>query len=73
MVINKPTSYSIADTAPAGNSFLLSGESGKPEAALSVQNRPVLPHWLLHKLRHTFASTMLPVLGLKKSAVRPRT
>jgi len=32
----------------------------------SCKTEPRCSHWFLHKWRHTFASNMLPVLGLKK-------
>ena len=38
----------------------------KEKVAYSCKTHPRCSHWYLHKWRHTFASNMLPVLGLKK-------
>lgn len=38
----------------------------KVKLPYSCKTHPRCSHWFLHKWRHTFASNMLPVLGLKK-------
>jgi len=38
----------------------------KKKLPYSCKTAPRCSHWFLHKWRHTFASNMLPVLGLKK-------
>ena len=38
----------------------------KEKLPYSCKTAPRCSHWFLHKWRHTFASNMLPVLGLKK-------
>ena len=38
----------------------------KEKLPYSCKTQPRCSHWFLHKWRHTFASNMLPVLGLKK-------